>query len=117
MENLKKILIVEGRTDRQKVERMLNEDFEIVCTHGTLGIERMEEMIDEYSLDDRDVYLLVDEDDAGKKLRKQLQHELPHAHHIFVDPGYREVAATPDHVLASVLVQANIKVKPFYLKG
>ncbi|MBO8156786.1 MAG: topoisomerase [Bacillaceae bacterium] len=117
MDEMEKIMIVEGRTDRQKVKQVVNEDLEIVCTHGTLGIERMEEMIDDYHLDDRDVYVLVDEDDAGKKLRKQLNQELPHAQNIHIDPGYREVAATPNHVLASILIRANIKVKPMYLKG
>ena len=50
-----------------------------------------------------DVYILVDADDAGKKLRKQLKRELPNATHLYIDPVYREVEATPFEYLAKVL--------------
>lgn len=40
---------------------------EIVCTNGTIGLERLENLIEAYHMDHRDVYILVDEDNAGKK--------------------------------------------------
>lgn len=117
MLELEKVIIVEGRSDRKKVEHLINEQLEIICTNGTLGIEKLEELIEQYELDDKDIYILVDEDESGIKLRKQLNKELPHAQNLFVDKSYREVATTPNNILASVLVSANISIHPHFLKG
>ncbi|WP_187371000.1 toprim domain-containing protein [Gracilibacillus massiliensis] len=111
----KKVIIVEGRTDRDKVAKLLNEEVEIVCTNGTINVERLENLIEMYHMDHRDVFILVDEDNAGKKLRKQLSKELPHAAHIFIDKSYREVAATPESELAVALVSSHILINPNYL--
>ncbi|GGF32392.1 DNA primase [Halobacillus andaensis] len=110
-----RILIVEGITDKKQINKVLNTPVEILCTHGTLGIERMEELIMDYNLDHRPVFILVDEDDSGNKLRKQLTAELPHAEHIYIDKMFREVAATPESELARALLSHHFKVKPIYL--
>ncbi|MBM7675921.1 toprim domain-containing protein [Gracilibacillus alcaliphilus] len=110
-----KLIIVEGRSDKEKVARIVEEQLEIVCTNGTINVERLEGLIESFEMDDRDVYILVDEDAAGKKLRKQLSKELPHAAHIYVDKSYREVAATPESELAVALLAAHIKINPIYL--
>ena len=115
MANQEKVIIVEGRTDKRQVEKVINEQVEIICTNGTLGVERLEELLLEYDLDNKDVFIMVDEDKAGQKLRKQLSIELPHAKHIFVDKSFREVAATPESVLAAVLLSRRIMVKPVFL--
>lgn len=115
MDFLNKVLIVEGRSDKKKVEKVLTDDVLIICTNGTLGVEKMEELILDYELDERDVVLLLDEDDSGHKLRKQLNVELPHAENLFIDKQYRQVEDTPLHVLATVLLSANIEVDPIYL--
>lgn len=107
-----KVIIVEGKTDKDKVEKIINEQIDIVCTNGTLDMERLEELIERYQMDDRDIYILVDEDKAGKKLRKQLAIELPHAKHIYIDKSYREVAATPESELAIALVSSHITINP-----
>lgn len=100
-----KVIIVEGRTDKQQIDKIIDEDLQIICTNGTLGVERLEELLIEYDLDNKEVYILVDEDKAGYKLRKQLSIELPHAEHIYIDKAYREVAATPETELASALLR------------
>ncbi|MCP3032818.1 topoisomerase [Halobacillus sp. A1] len=110
-----RILIVEGITDKKKINKVLKTPVEILCTHGTLGVERMEELILDHNLDHRPVFILVDEDDSGNKLRKQLTSELPHAAHIYVDKAFREVAATPEHELARALLSHHFQVKPVYL--
>jgi len=117
MDELEKVIIVEGRSDLMKVKKIVNDDLMILCTNGTLGISKLEDMIDEYMLDEREVIILVDEDASGKKLRKQLNKELPHARNLYVDRSYREVETTPDYVLASILVSANIEIFPEFLKG
>ncbi|GAE92855.1 toprim domain protein [Gracilibacillus boraciitolerans JCM 21714] len=111
----KKVIIVEGRTDKDKVAKLLDEDVEIVCTNGTINVERLENLIEVFDMDYRDVFILVDEDNAGKKLRKQLSKELPHAVHIYIDKSYREVAATPESALAVALVSSQIMINPIYL--
>ncbi|TDQ40469.1 toprim domain-containing protein [Aureibacillus halotolerans] len=107
----RKVLIVEGRTDKEAIKKVINEPLDILCTYGTLGVEKLDAMIEEHELDNREVYVLVDADDAGEKLRKQLRIELPHAKHLYVDRVYREVATTPADYLASLMAQANITVK------
>ncbi|MFQ3544788.1 topoisomerase [Halobacillus rhizosphaerae] len=110
-----RIVIVEGITDKKKIKKILDEEVEIICTHGTLGVERMEELILDYNLDHRIVFILVDEDDSGNKLRKMLTQELPHADHIYIDKAFREVAATPEPELARALLSRHFIVKPIYL--
>ncbi|MFC7064027.1 topoisomerase [Halobacillus seohaensis] len=110
-----RVLIVEGITDKKQINKVLKKPVDIICTHGTLGIERMEELILDYNLDHRPVFILVDEDDSGNKLRKQLTAELPHAEHIYIDKTFREVAATPEPELARALLSHHFEVKPIYL--
>lgn len=115
MNEFEKVIIVEGRTDKSQLQKIINEQVQIICTNGTLGVERMEELIYEYDLDNKEVYILVDEDDSGHKLRKQLSFELPHAEHIYIDRSFREVAATPEPELASALISRSISVDPIFL--
>jgi len=110
-----RIIIVEGLTDKRQIEKVITDEITIVCTNGTLGVEKFDEMLEGYDLDHKDVYILVDEDDAGMKLRKQLAHELPHAEHIYVSSEFREVATTPEDVLATALVDKDIMVNPIFL--
>lgn len=111
-----KIIIVEGVTDKRELEKIIAEDVLIICTHGTLGVEEFDELLEAYHLDERDVYIFVDEDDSGMKLRKQLMRELPHAEHLYISSEYKEVATAPADVLARVLAAKNIVVHPFFLK-
>ncbi|WP_407268636.1 toprim domain-containing protein [Radiobacillus sp. PE A8.2] len=115
MTDMEKVIIVEGRTDKKQIEKLIEEPVEIICTNGTLGVGRLEELIVEYDLDNKDVFILVDEDDAGHKLRKQLSIELPHAEHIYIDKEFREVAATPESKLATALLTCRIMINPSYL--
>ncbi|TXL65166.1 toprim domain-containing protein [Cerasibacillus terrae] len=110
-----KIIIVEGKTDKQQLEKIITEEVTIICTHGTLGVERFDELLEVYQLDDHDVYIMADEDEAGWKLRKQLQRELPHAEHIYIQKDYKEVATTPEDELAYALLSKNIEVNPIFL--
>lgn len=112
---IEKVIIVEGLTDKKQVKRVITDDVEVICTNGTLGVERFDELLETYDLDNRDVYILVDEDSPGIKLRKQLTRELPHAEHIYVSSEYREVATTPENLLATALVGKRIEVNPIFL--
>ncbi len=110
---VEKVLIVEGKSDKKKVLNVINEPIEIICTNGTISMAKLDELIDRLFL--KDVYILVDADDAGDRLRKQFKRELPEASHIYIDRAYREVATAPDHHVASVLLSANIDVNAKFL--
>lgn len=110
-----KVIIVEGLTDKKQIDKVITEHVQIICTNGTFGVERFDELLETYDLDNKDVYILVDEDQSGLKLRKQLTRELPHAEHIYIHSDFKEVATTPEHILATVLAGKEIAVNPIFL--
>ncbi len=110
---IEKVIIVEGKTDKKKVEEIINEPVEIICTNGTIGTGRLDELID-YLLG-KEVYVFVDADKSGERIRKQFKREFPEARHIYIDKNYREVAAAPENHVAAALIQANIHVHSKYL--
>ncbi|WP_163971580.1 toprim domain-containing protein [Oceanobacillus halotolerans] len=114
-EEIDKVIIVEGLTDKKQIEKIITDEVTIVCTNGTLGVERLDELLNDYQLDEKDVFILTDEDHSGTKLRKQLAQELPHAEHLYVSSEFREVAKTPEYVLATLLVSRHIAVNPKFL--
>lgn len=108
---MNKVIIVEGKTDKIQLEQVLDEPVVIVCTYGTLGLDRLEELIAEYSEDE--VYVLLDADDAGDKARRLFKREFPNVRHVYTHRMYREVATTPLYVLAQILERAHFAVKLF----
>lgn len=96
-----KVLIVEGTSDRKRVKRVLDEPVHVICTYGTLSEEKLETII--FPIEDMDVYILVDADPSGERLRKQLKRELPNATHIYTQKEYGQVETTPYDYLAQVL--------------
>ncbi|WP_281237570.1 toprim domain-containing protein [Bacillus safensis] len=110
---IEKVIIVEGKTDKQKLKEVISEPVTIICTNGTISTSKLDMLVDD--LVGKDVYILADSDDAGDKLRKQFRKEFPEALHLFVDRTYREVAASPSAHIASILLAANIDVHSKYL--
>lgn len=108
-----KVIIVEGTSDKKKVQQVLKEKIEILCTNGTISFQKMDTYIDE--LYDKEVYILVDRDESGEKLRKQFKREMPTAIHLYIDKSYKEVASAPYHHLATVLLSANFEIHTHYL--
>ena len=106
---MSKVIIVEGKTDKKRLEQILDEPVEIACTYGTLGLDKLEELITEYSGDE--VCVLLDADDAGDKARRLFKREFPNVRHVYTHRMYREVATTPLHVLAQILDGAHFAVK------
>jgi toprim domain protein len=105
-----KVILVEGRSDKLRVSLVLAEPVEIVCTNGTVSAVKLEELLAPYA--DLDIFVFVDADPSGDKLRSLCKRIFPEARHLYTEPMYREVATTPLKVLASVLISANIDVKP-----
>ncbi|WP_038083911.1 toprim domain-containing protein [Tumebacillus flagellatus] len=105
-----KILIVEGKTDRTRLLQVLTEPVEFVLTYGTMSDDKLEELIWPL-VDEDDVYILVDADDSGNKLRSLLKRELPNARHLYTRKLFREVAATPLEHLAEILHREHFEVR------
>lgn len=112
-EVIERVIIVEGKSDKKKVETVLKEPIEIICTNGTISTSKLDELVEE--LFNKEVYILVDSDDSGEKLRKQFRREFPEAEHLYIDKMYREVATAPEQHIATVLLSANIDVHADYL--
>lgn len=110
------IIIVEGKTDKEQLQKIIDDNVTIVCTYGTFSIERFDQLLERYDLDNRRVIILVDEDDRGIELRQELNKELSHAENIYVTSDHKEVATTPQSYLALELVKKNIKVNLIYLR-
>lgn len=113
-EPYEKVIIVEGTSDKKRVQPVLNQNVEIMCTNGTISQEKLDQLVEE--IEDREVYIFFDADESGEKLRKRFKRELPNAKHIYINRMYREVASAPLYHLASVLLAADIDVKVQFLK-
>lgn len=103
------MIIVEGKSDRERLLKIIDEPVDIVVTNGTLSQEKIDERI--LPMEHEDVYIFVDADYAGNKLRKQLQQVLPNAHHLFTRKTYKEIATTPEEHLIKILEDAHFVVK------
>ncbi len=110
-----KVIIVEGKSDKRKIEPIIKENVQIVCTHGTMGVEKLDEWVERFY--DQDLYIMVDADYSGDKLRRQFIQEFPFARHLYIDRVYKEVAAAPEQHLAMLLAAANIDIHPEFLIG
>lgn len=104
-----KVIIVEGKTDKQRLLKLLDEPVEIACTNGTLGLDKLEQLIAEFS--DEEVFVLLDADHAGDKARRLFKQEFPNVRHLYTHRMYREVATTPLNVLVQILENAHFAVK------
>ncbi len=112
--NSEKVIIVEGLSDRNKIEKIIKEPVEIFCTNGTISSATLDEWGE--TLFDCDLYILVDADISGEKLRQRLKREFPNAVHLYIDKMYREVASAPHFHLATILLMANINVHSEFLE-
>jgi len=110
-----RIIIVEGLSDKRHIEKVLKENIPIICTYGTFGVEKFDEMLEKYQLDFREVYIFVDADEPGRELRKQLKRELPHASHLYIPDEWVEVETAPEKWIAMELVKYNFQIHPVYL--
>lgn len=111
----KKVIIVEGLSDKKHIQKLIAEDIDIICTNGTFAIERFDEMLEKYDLDHREVYIFVDSDQSGVTLRRKLTVELPHAQQLYIPEEHVEVERTPESIVAMELSKHHIAIKPRWL--
>jgi len=103
-----KLLIVEGNSDKKRLIPILAEKVKIICTNGTISPYELEQMLIPY--EDWELFVFVDADDSGDKIRTLFKREYPLAKHIYTEKIYKEVETTPNDVLIEVLRKAKFKV-------
>lgn len=103
MADQRKIIIVEGKADRFRLKKILAESIEIICTFGTISEYDLDELLEPYEMDM--LYVFVDADYTGERIRALFQRNYPEAIHLYTDEFYKEVEATPFQVLVEQLIQ------------
>lgn len=96
-----KVIIVEGKSDKKRVQQVIAEPVNIICAHGTMSIDKLDDMIE--SLYDKQVFVLADSNDEGDRIRNWFKRYLSESEHIFIDKTYCQVANCPKQYLAHVL--------------
>lgn len=109
----RKVIIVEGNADRNRLLPLLVNPIEIICTNGTISSYHLEELLMPY--EEFDMYVFVDADHDGEKIRTLFKRDYPSAIHLYTEKVYKEVELTPRNVLASVLLAAHIDVHTEFL--
>ncbi|MGZ9585381.1 toprim domain-containing protein [Paenibacillus marinisediminis] len=100
-------IIVEGKNDKSRLRRLLTDDVMLLCTYGTLNTNRMEALRKQAG--DRPVYLFMDNDASGKKIRGVLREVFPDAEHIYTRRGYAGVEGTPEEYLIQQMEKAGLE--------
>ncbi|AIQ65462.1 Ribonuclease M5 [compost metagenome] len=100
-------IIVEGKNDRSRLRRLLRPEVDIFCTFGTLNTEKLETL--RKQVGGREIYLYMDNDSSGKKIRGVLRDAFPDAEHIYTRRGYAGVEGTPDEYNISQLEKAGLE--------
>ncbi|MEK5061374.1 toprim domain-containing protein [Paenibacillus shunpengii] len=105
-------VIVEGKNDRSKLRRLLDPEISILCTFGTLNSEKLETL--RKRVQDDEVYLFMDNDSSGKRIRAMLRDTFPDAEQIYTRRGYAGVEGTPDEYLVAQLEKAGLEAFIIY---
>ncbi len=80
-----KVIIVEGKSDKKRVQQVIAEPVNIIY-YGTISIDKLDDMIE--SLYDKQVFVLADSDDEGDRIRNWFKRYLSESEHIFIDKTY-----------------------------
>lgn len=100
-------IIVEGKNDRSKLRRVLQDTVNIHCTFGTLNNLKLEALRKQVAEDE--VFLFMDNDASGKKIRGVLRDLFPDAVHIYTRRGYAGVEGTPEEYVIAQLEKAGLE--------
>ena len=106
---MRKAIIVEGKTDKERLLKVLAEPVDIICTYGTKNQTDLEQLINEE--DYNEVYVLVDADQAGNKLRRSIKQLFPNFKHLYTKRMYKEVASTLLEEIIRILNNAHFTLK------
>ncbi|MEC1178947.1 toprim domain-containing protein [Metasolibacillus meyeri] len=102
-------MVVEGRSDKLKLEQVIAEEAIILCTNGTMSEDGLLELLAPYEY--LSFYTLFDADLSGQKMRKLMRRIYSEAVQLEIPAQYKEVAETPTAILAALLKKENIRTK------
>jgi toprim domain protein len=100
------VIIVEGKQDKARMERILTKDVLILCTLGTPGTEQLHLLQKQAS--SLPIYIFTDNDSSGKRIRYLLSELFPEAEQIYTRRGYAGVEGTPEEYLIQQLEKAGL---------
>ncbi|GGF60700.1 hypothetical protein GCM10010912_02350 [Paenibacillus albidus] len=107
-------IIVEGKNDRSRLRRLLAPEVDILCTFGTLNTLKLESL--RRKAGDDEIYLYMDNDSSGKRIRGILRDAFPDAGHLYTRRGYAGVEGTPEEYLITQLEKAGLEEFIIYPK-
>lgn len=100
-------IIVEGKNDKKRIRRVLDEAVPIFCTFGTPGAEQIEKL--RKQVGHKQVYMFTDNDSSGKRIRGILRDVFPDAEHMYTRRGYPGVEHTPEEYLIKQFEKAGLE--------
>src|SRR5699024_2430418 len=110
-----RIIIVEGANDRNTIQKVLQDAVPVICTYGTFGVEKFEEMLEKYNLDAKEVYIFVDQENGRREIRKELTSVVSYGYHRYATEGWPEVENAPANEISKGLAKHNCYVHPLFL--
>ena len=106
------LFIVEGKSDKHKLEQILNINVPIISTNGTIDEEDLLELLESYEM--YDFVTIFDADKNGDKLRKVMKRVYPEARQLQIPKQYKEVAETPIGILVDLLKREQFITSSIY---
>lgn len=94
-------MIVEGKHDKERLQKLLPSGFMILCTYGIPTEDRLQQFREICA--DLEVYIFTDSDLVGRRIRGILSEEFPDAIHLHTKKEYGEVENTPEDYLQEIL--------------
>lgn len=104
---MKPVIVVEGKNDRRQLEKVLRPGISILCTYGIPNSEQLERL--RKKIGPAPLYIFVDNDAAGRRIRGVLADAFPEAEHIYTRRGYDGVEGTPLEYLVQQLIKAGLE--------
>lgn len=112
--NIAIFIIVEGKNDRRRIRPLLEEEVQILCTFGTLNNLKLDQL--HKQVKEEEVYLFMDNDASGKRIRAILRDAFPDSIQIYTRRGYAGVEGTPVEYIVTQLEKAGLEQYIIYPK-
>ncbi len=106
---IEKCIIVEGRSDKLKIEPLLAEQVLIICTHGTKDEEAFIDLLEPYEY--CEFFTFFDRDKSGDYLRKMMRRTYSEAVQLELPSPFTGVAEAPNMIVRQILQAAKFQVK------
>lgn len=104
---MKITIIVEGKNDKKRLRKLLEDDIEIICSYGTPGTVRLEQI--KQAVADSHVLIFTDNDASGRRIRGILSEAFLDAEHLYTKKGYAGVEGTPEEYIIQQLEKAGLE--------